>query len=178
VLPFPTLPVHSKPLGFRLRDAREHAHLHDDFAWVSSSFRFHRTTQCQSAHPLNTNHHQDANNQPSNRKNLLPILLAKVPEHTIPTPRRLVVVELERPVSVFDLHFGGVQQHVGGDVAACDFAAVGARAEMTARFLEQVFGEDCDLDAAAETAAGHAIGELGWVVLFGVAGEGGHVGWD
>ena len=49
---------------------------------------------------------------------------------------------------------------------------------MAARFLEQIFGEDRDLDAAAETAARHAIGELGPVVLFGVSCEFGHVGWD
>jgi hypothetical protein len=49
---------------------------------------------------------------------------------------------------------------------------------MAARFLEQIFGEDRDLDAAAEAAASHAIGELGRVVLFGVSCEFGHVGWD
>jgi hypothetical protein len=49
---------------------------------------------------------------------------------------------------------------------------------MAARFLEQIFGEDRDLDAAAETTARHAIGELGRVVLFGISGEWRHVGWD
>jgi hypothetical protein len=47
---------------------------------------------------------------------------------------------------------------------------------VAAGLREEVFGEDCHLDAATETAAGHAVGELGWVVLFGVAGEFGHVG--
>lgn len=45
---------------------------------------------------------------------------------------------------------------------------------MAAGFLEQVCGFDGDLDAAAETAACHAVGERGGVVLFGVAGELGH----
>jgi len=42
---------------------------------------------------------------------------------------------------------------------------------------EEVFGLNCYADAATETAAGHAVGEGGGVVLFGVAGEGGH-GWS
>ena len=46
---------------------------------------------------------------------------------------------------------------------------------MAARVGEEVFGEDSYLDATAETAAGHAVGEFGCVVLFGVAGEFGHV---
>lgn len=35
VLAFPALPVLSETLSFGLRDAREHAHLHNDLAWVS-----------------------------------------------------------------------------------------------------------------------------------------------
>ena len=49
---------------------------------------------------------------------------------------------------------------------------------MAAGFLKQIFGEDCYLDAAAEAATCHALGEFGRVVLFGIAGELGHVGWD
>jgi hypothetical protein len=47
---------------------------------------------------------------------------------------------------------------------------------VAARFGEEVllFGGDGHADAAAETAASHAGGETGWVVLFGVAGELGH----
>ena len=47
---------------------------------------------------------------------------------------------------------------------------------MAARFGEEVFGCDCDADAAAETAACHAVGEAGWIVLFGVTGERRHCG--
>jgi len=47
---------------------------------------------------------------------------------------------------------------------------------MAARFGEEVFGCDGDADAAAETAACHAVGETCWVVLFGVTGEGRHGG--
>jgi len=47
---------------------------------------------------------------------------------------------------------------------------------VAARFREEVFGFDCDANAAAETAACHAVGEARWVVLFGVAGEGRHGG--
>jgi hypothetical protein len=35
VLAFPALPVLSETLSFGLRYAREHAHLHNDLAWVS-----------------------------------------------------------------------------------------------------------------------------------------------
>jgi hypothetical protein len=38
VLAFPTLPVLPEALSFGLRDAREHAHFHDDFAWVSGCY--------------------------------------------------------------------------------------------------------------------------------------------
>lgn len=39
---------------------------------------------------------------------------------------------------------------------------------------KEVFGEEGYLDAAAEAAAGHARGEVGRGVLFGVTGEFGH----
>jgi hypothetical protein len=101
MLPLPTLPVHTKALRFRLRDAREHAHLHDDFARVSSRLGFHRTTRCEKKDVSRLS----IEIRTQELQNLLPILLAKVPVNTVPTPRRFVIEEFERPVSVFDLHF-------------------------------------------------------------------------
>jgi hypothetical protein len=113
VLSFPTLPVHTKALRLRLRDAREHAHLHDDLAWVSSRLRFHRTTQCKKERISKSAHQPNPiQNILSRRYNLLAILLTKVPKHTIPAARRFIVIVLERAVAVFDLHFRGVEQHV------------------------------------------------------------------
>lgn len=178
MLPFPALPVLSETLSFRLRNTREHAHLHNNLAWISSRHRLNRTKQTKTV----SNHPQ---NPPLatlwDWSDILPILLAKVPKHTIATPSSFVIVVLQGAIAVFDFYFALVEEHVGSDVATGDFAAVGAGAEVAAGFGEEVFvfGCDCDVDAAAETAACHAGGETCWVVLFGVAGEGRHdaVGW-
>ena len=107
---------------------------------------------------------------------ILPVRRAKVAEHTIATSGSFVVVILQCSVSVFDRDFALVEQHIRSDVAAGDFAAVGTRAEVAARFGEEVFGCDCGANATTETAACHAVGEACWIVLFGVTGEGRHGG--
>ena len=171
MLAFPALPVLSEPLSFRLGNAREHAHLHNNLARISSRHRLNRTTQAKT---VSTRSQNPLLATLWNWSSILPIRRAKVPKHTIATPRSFVVVVLQRAVAVFDVDFTLVEEHVRSDVAAGYLAAVGARAEVAARFGEEVFGSNGGTDAAAETAACHAVGETCWVVLFGVAGEGRH----
>lgn len=158
MLAFPALPVLSEPLSFRLRNAREHAHLHNNLARISSRHRLNRTKQTKTV----SNHPQNSTfATPWNWSNILPIRRAKVPKHTIATPRSFIIVVLQRTVTVFDFDFAVVEEHVRSDVAAGYFAAVGAGAEVAARFGEEVLvlGCDCDADAAAKTAACHTGGE-------------------
>lgn len=107
---------------------------------------------------------------------ILPIRRAKVAEHTVATSGSFVIVILQCSVSVLDRDFALVEQHVGSDVAAGDFAAVGTRAEVAPRFGEEVFGCDRGANAAAETTACHAVGEARWIMLLGVTSEGRHGG--
>jgi hypothetical protein len=157
---FPALPVQSKPLSFRLRDARKHAHLHNGLARVSGGFRLDRANHI-------TQHRQQSSQTPrgmikrNNNGNILPIPPTKKPKHAPSAPRRLVLEARQRAIAVFDLDFALVEQHVGRDVAAGDFAAVGARAQMAAGSGEEVAigcGDGCAY-ATAEAGAGHAGGE-------------------
>lgn len=171
MLAFPALPVQTKALRFWLRDTREHAHLQDHFARICSGFGLDRAK----VYKFTSQHHSPRPHESTSKDHILPVFLTEVPKHAIAASSGFVFVVLERPIAVFDLNLIGCDEHVRSDIAARHFATVGTGAEMPARVLEEVFGFDGDSDAAAETAACHAVGEGGGVVLFGVAGELGHV---
>jgi hypothetical protein len=69
---------------------------------------------------------------------VLPIRGAEVAEHAIATPGSFIIIVLQRSVTVFNLDLALVKEHVGSDVAAGDFAAVGTGAEVATRFGEEV----------------------------------------
>lgn len=87
----------------------------------------------------------------------------------------MILVRLQRAIPVFNLHLFRLDQEVRSDIGPRDFATVGAVAEMTAAFGEEVVVGYGYRDAAAETAADQLLREGGGVV--GVRVAGGSFGW-
>lgn len=89
-----------------------------------------------------------------NCSNSLPTLPTKAPIHRIPTERLIILIHLQRSITIINLHFLGLDEEVRGYVGASDFAAVGAVAEVAAAFGEELGVGDCYGYAFAETGAG------------------------
>jgi hypothetical protein len=102
--------------------------------------------------------------------NLLSIFRTKAAVHRVTAQSLAVLISLLRAIAVFNLDFIGLDCEVRCYVGAGYFAAIGAVAQMSASFSEELGVFDCYGYATAETGAGHAILELGGVMGFGVAG--------
>lgn len=83
----------------------------------------------------------------------LAVLPTKAPIHWIPTQRLIILIRLQRAITVVDLDFLGLDEEVGGYVGTGDFAAVGAVAEMAAFLGEELGVGNGDGYTAAETCA-------------------------
>jgi hypothetical protein len=86
---------------------------------------------------------------------ILPTLTTETPLNTLPTPCRVVLVSLQLSACVLDGNLFFLNRQVAGHIRAGDFAAIGAMAEMAARFSEEFRVVDGDLDGAAETRGAH-----------------------
>ena len=160
----PRVAVQTEAFDLGLRDPRHHAHLDNRLSRIRLGFRLDRAFDVQAIVSSVYSH------VTKTLRYILSIRAAKGSVHRIPARRRAVLVRFQRAIAVVDPDFVLLDQQVGGDVGAGDFAAVGAVAEMAAGFGEEVFVGDGHGDGAAQAGAREGIGELGDVVGVGVAG--------
>ena len=72
------------------------------------------------------------------KRHVLPICRAEGAVHGVPAGRRAILVDLQRAILILDLHLFLLDEQVRGDVAAGDFAAVGAVTEVAALLAEEL----------------------------------------
>jgi len=97
------------------------------------------------------------------------VLAAEVSIHWIATQCFSILVELQCSISIFDLNVCGVHEQVGRHVRARHLSAIGAVAEMTAWFIEEMLFFERHRNRSAQAGAGHAVLKLIGLVLLGIS---------
>jgi hypothetical protein len=143
MLPLPLMSMQRKALTLWLRYPRKHAHLHNHHFRKNLRDAHDRTNeshQCSSSITATSRRPlaQIPTDDKKREKNLLPTLPTKAPFHTLPAPRRHVPVLLHLATFVHDFDFLFLDCQVGRNVGPCDFAAVGAVAQVAAWAREEL----------------------------------------
>lgn len=89
--------------------------------------------------------------QDIDEKNSLPTLPTETSLHTLPTPRRIILVPFHNALFIGDFDLFLLNRQIAGYIRASNFAAVGAVAQMASGAGEELRVVDCYADGAAET---------------------------